>query len=168
MPFECHSACQTAALWHTMHNVTFTVFVFTSTLATLESGEPFFEDVEVIVTEEGWKYGLGLRIGVEAGRPVLSMITIDRGLDQKPLVPKDLAHLPLQRVFSAACEQAAMMAARHAGREDQEAVGRAAGALARRRRQPDDELLRKVAEVVRLNPGRTQRAVQKELTASAR
>ena len=52
------------------------------TLATLKDGAPFFDGLEVGVSEEGWPHELGLLIGIdEDGQPVLNRLTIERRRD---------------------------------------------------------------------------------------
>lgn len=164
-------------------------------LTSLSGGSPFFEGIEVGVYEEGWAHELGLVIGVDDGRPVLNKLTIERRRDtakelrleadssviggQRPILnpnfgaytgrgpgPSDLRKIPLDRIFTAACERVGAVAASRSGSADLSSAAKAA--VQRRRHVLASDFLKRVAVVVKENPDAPTRAVAERLFTSHR
>jgi hypothetical protein len=112
---------------------------------------------------------LTLRLRVLDGRPVLVGLEIGANGPQRELVAGDV-RLPIRELTEAAVRAVAVEiadAAPHPFRRDPGPEGEAA-LLARRRRAMTDDLLLKVAQVVRDNPDRPTQQVSEQLNCSYR
>lgn len=142
------------------------------TLTTLKAGTPFFDGLEVGVSDPKWPHDLTLVLGVQDGGPVLNSVTVSRrrgssGAYTGSLTSKNL-RIALDRTFKSACERAAWQATRLKDLADEEDAAAARAAVGRRRQGRGSDFLKQVIEIARQNPEAPTRAVSERLYMSHR
>lgn len=142
-------------------------------LVELSTGGLFPASVEVAIEVDNG-YLWRLRLGVEDRRPVVNRLDVERASTVSgayagpPITATSLRDVPFEDMTRRAIEAAGRAAAHWSGRPESGDDAGVAAALARRRRPMTDALLRRVAQVARINPYDPRHQVAEQLSTSER